>query len=453
MNINLPDEVKNIISRLESAGHEAYAVGGCVRDSLMGKTPHDWDLTTSALPDEIETIFSDFKLVTVGKRFGTIAVIQNGVPYEITTFRVDGEYTDSRHPDEVRFTPRLSDDLSRRDFTVNAMAFSERTGLVDLFGGEEDLRFGVIRCVGDPEERFSEDALRILRALRFAAVFGFSIEPFTQSAALKRRNTLNEIAAERIRVETVKLLCAQHPGTILRRFKQVFAVFIPELSATFGFEQDSVHHNRDVFRHTVAAVENIEPSPTLRLTMLFHDIGKPLSRTVDADGQAHYKGHPTIGSAMTDEIMRRLHFSNSEIYEVTTLIKHHDDRLKPDGFMLKKYLETLGADMMRKLLKVQRADILAQSMYKREEKIQTLDTVSAEVERIIQSGECYNLKMLAVSGKDLIRMGVKSGEEIGVILKKILREVMKGNLENEKETLLSFAKEMIRMDFNSKTES
>ena len=439
MNINLSENAKYIIDTLQSRGYDCYAVGGCVRDSLRGFTPHDWDFTTSAKPDEIESAFSEHKTIDIGKRYGTVAVILDGRPYEITTYRVDGGYSDTRHPDEVSFSDKLADDLARRDFTINAMAYNERDGLIDLYGGKSDLGFGVIRCVGDPEQRFSEDALRILRALRFAATLGFSIEQKTAEAILKLRPLLNSIAAERVRDELLRMLCGEKVDFVLRSYRAVIAVILPELKGTFDFEQHSKHHNRDVYRHTVAAVRNIEPDPMLRVTMLFHDIGKPMSQTIDEKGVCHYKNHQKIGAAMTAEILRRLCLPNAFIDEVCELIRFHDERFRPETVMLKKYLKLLGEDEMKKLYKIQRADILAQSAYMREEKLRNLGAVYAELERIIESGECYCLRMLAVSGADLLHLGYRSGAVIGDMLDTLLNKVITGELPNEKEALLRFA--------------
>ena len=440
MKIALPDNARWIINRLQESGYSCYAVGGCVRDSLLGREPADWDFATSALPGQIEEVFSGCRTLNFGKQFGTVAVILDGRQYEVTTYRVDGDYTDSRHPDAVSFSASLKDDLSRRDFTVNAMAYNDTDGLVDYFDGQRDLQYGVIRCVGVATNRFAEDALRILRALRFASVLNFSIEPQTSDAILRGRRMLSAVAAERISAELLKLLCGENVDFILRRYRTVFAVFIPELYGTFDFEQNTKHHNRDVYRHIVASVKNIEPDPILRTTMLFHDIGKPMSRTTDKHGVSHYKNHPVLGAAMTEEILRRLCLPRRFIEEVTTLIRYHDERLKPDPVQLKQMLKLLGADKTRKLFKVQRADILAQSMYMREEKLSTLAAVEAETERILSAGECYNLKMLAVSGSDLIHIGITSGEEIGRTLDTLLQMVISGELDNDKGTLLAAAK-------------
>ena len=439
----LTENVKRIIGRLRENGYPCYAVGGCVRDTLMGREPHDWDFTTPALPDEIERIFSDCRTVNFGKQFGTIAVILDGEQYEITTYRVDGVYSDSRHPDGVSFSASLTDDLARRDFTINAMAYNEEEGLIDPFDGQRDLRYGVIRCVGTASLRFAEDALRILRALRFASTLGFSIEQLTSEAILSGRKMLTEIAPERIRDELLGLLCGEKADFVLRRYRSVIAVFIPELLGTFDFEQNTPHHNRDVYRHTVAAVKNIEPDPLLRTVMLFHDIGKPMSRTVDKKGISHYKNHPILSAAMTEEILRRLCFPRHFIDEACTLVRWHDLRLQPDPAEIKRCLNQLGPDAMRKLYKIRLADTLAQSMYMRQEKLELLEAVNAEMERILAAGECYSLAMLDMNGSDLIHMGVGSGRQIGEILNHLLEQVITGQLPNERASLLAAARELV----------
>ncbi len=440
MRLVLPYNARYIINRLQQSGYTCYAVGGCVRDSILGKEPADWDFTTSALPEEIEKVFSDCRTLNFGKQYGTIGIILDNEQYEVTTYRLDGEYSDARHPDSVSFSSSLQDDLSRRDFTVNAMAYNDTDGLVDYFNGQKDLEYGVIRCVGVATNRFAEDALRILRALRFAATLGFSIEPSTASAILSGRKMLSAIASERIREELLKLLCGKNADFVLRRYRSVFAVFIPELVGTFDFEQNTKHHNRDVYRHTVAALRNIEPDPILRTTMLFHDIGKPLSHTIDKNGVSHYRNHPILGAAMTEEILRRLAMPRLFINEVSTLIRYHDIRLKPEPVMIKKLLGELGVDTVRRLYKVQRADILAQSMYQREEKLRNQDAVESLTEQIISGGECYNLKMLDINGSDLLHIGITSGEEIGKTLQALLNMVITGELSNDKPALIAAAK-------------
>ena len=444
MRINIPKNGRFIIERLSERGYACHAVGGCVRDALLGREPHDWDFTTPALPEEIVEAFSDHTVIEVGKRYGTVAVIIDGEQYEITTYRVDGMYSDSRHPDEVSFSSSLEDDLSRRDFTVNAMAYNDSDGLVDLFDGRRDLEYGVIRCVGVPSERFCEDALRILRALRFASTLGFSIEPNTSNAILSGRKLLGEISRERIRDELLKLLCGEKVDFVLRRYRTVIAAIIPEIQGTFDFEQNNRHHNRDVYRHIVASVKYIEPDPLLRTVMLLHDIGKPMSRTVDTKGVSHYKNHPVLGAAMAEEILRRLCLPNAFISEACALIRYHDLRLQPDTAEIKRYMNLLGLDAMRKLYKIRVADTLAQSMYMREEKLALCKAVLDEAERIAASGECYELSTLEVNGKDLIHIGVGSGKLIGEILNSLLEAVISGELPNEKPVLLKKAGEIIR---------
>lgn len=442
MRLVLPYHARFIIERLQQNGYSCYAVGGCVRDSILGREPADWDFTTSALPEEIERVFADCRTLNFGKQFGTIGIMLDNDQFEVTTYRVDGDYTDSRHPDAVSFSDSLKDDLSRRDFTINAMAYNDTDGLIDCFGGLKDLQYGVIRCVGVATNRFAEDALRILRALRFASTLGFSIEASTSDAIISGRKMLSAIANERITSELLKLLCGKKVDFILRRYRNVFTVFIPELLGTFDFEQNTKHHNRDVYRHMVAAVKNIEPDPMLRTTMLFHDIGKPMSRTTDKHGVSHYKNHPILGAAMTEEILRRLCLPRRFIDEVTTLIRWHDVRVKPDPIQIKRLLSELGEDMIFKLFKVQLADIMAQSMYLREEKLATLSASKAETQRIIGSGECYNLRMLAVNGSDLIHIGITSGEKIGEVLHLLLDKVITGELENDKSVLIDAARSL-----------
>ena len=441
----LTRDAEKLIELLCGAGYKAYAVGGCVRDSMLNRPVSDIDICTSAKPNEVESVLEEngIRFIETGLKHGTVNAVVEHTPYEITTFRTDGEYLDNRRPERVTFVSDVKDDLARRDFTINAMAYNPYDGLIDLYGGAQDLSFGVIRCVGEPRLRFEEDALRILRALRFAAVLGFTIEPETSDAILDQRKLLSGIAYERIREELLKLLCGENAGFILRRYRKVIAVFIPELKGTFDFEQHSEHHNRDLYRHTIAAVNNVEPEPLLRVTMLFHDIGKPLAQTTDKRGVCHYRGHQQIGAAMTREILRRLCMPSVFIDEVCDLIRWHDERFKPETVMIKGYLKRLGADAMQKLMLIQRADILAQSPFKREEKLSNLSAVSEELNRIITSGECYSLRQLAVNGSDLLHIGIGSGVQIGQTLDTLLDKVIGGELPNEKEALLSYAKNMI----------
>lgn len=443
MKINMPDDAKLIIDTLESSGHECFAVGGCVRDSILGKAVNDWDFTTSATPDEILESFNSYTTVDIGKKYGTICVVINGKNYEITTYRTEGDYSDSRHPDSVSFSNKLTDDLSRRDFTVNAMAYNERTGLVDEYGGVDDLELGVIRCIGEADVRFSEDALRILRALRFASVYGFSIDSKTSESILKNREKLSFIAPERINKEFSKLLCGKSVDFILRRYKDVIAVFIPEIIGMFGFDQNNKHHNKDLWRHTVSAVKNVSPDEILRTTMLLHDIGKPMTVFVDSLGVSHFPQHQKLSAAMADTILKRLRYPSYYMSDVKVLIEHHDDRLTPDKALIKRYMRDLGSDIFSQLLEIQRADILAQSSYKRSEKLSNLDEILALYLSILENDECYMLSDLAVNGKDIIHLGVQSGEKIGEILSTLLDEVIKEKLKNERDELISYALTLI----------
>lgn len=444
MKITLPRLPLLVIETLEKNGFECFAVGGCVRDILSDKEVHDWDFTTSAMPDEIIKTFSSYTTVDIGKKFGTICVIIEGESFEITTYRTDGEYADSRHPDFVSFSKNLIDDLSRRDFTVNAMAYNDRVGLVDEFDGITDLEYGVIRCVGEPDVRFEEDALRIMRALRFASTFGYSIESKTSESILKNKDRLSLVSSERIIVELNKLLCGDYVDFILRRYKDVIAAIIPEISVMFNFNQKSMHHNKDLWRHTVSAVKNTPPSDILRMTMLLHDLGKPMTVSTDKTGHCHFHNHPKLSCAMANTILKRLKYPSSFINTVCLLIENHDNRLTPDSYTVKKCMRDLTADKTRMLLTIQRADILAQSQYKREEKLSTLDSVCKEFERILASGECYSLENLAINGKDIIHLGVVRGETIGKVLSLLLEEVMKDEVENERDALLLQAQYILK---------
>ncbi len=443
MKINMPDDAKLIISTLEDNGFECFAVGGCVRDSILEKTVNDWDFTTSATPDEILKSFDSYTTVDIGKKYGTICVVVNGKNYEITTYRTEDNYTDSRHPDSISFSKNLLDDLSRRDFTVNAMAYNDNTGLVDEYGGIDDLELGVIRCIGEPDVRFSEDALRILRALRFASVYGFSIESKTSESILKNRSNLSLVAPERINKEFSKLLCGESVDFILRRYKDVIAVFIPEITCMFGFDQNNKHHNKDLWRHTVAAVKNASPDEILRTTLLLHDIGKPMTVQKDSLGVSHFPEHQKLSAAMADTILKRLRYPSYYLSDVKILIEHHDLRFEPDKAQIKKYMRDLGSDIVSQLLAVQRADILAQSSYRRSEKLSNLDEVLTLYLQILEKDECYSLADLAVNGKDIIHLGVGSGEKIGEILSTLLDKVIDCELNNEKEELIAFALTLI----------
>lgn len=442
LKISIPNDVNLILEKLGGSGYEAFVVGGCVRDSLLGLEPNDWDITTSAKPGEIKAVFSDYQLIEIGEKHGTIGVVVNYKPYEITTYRVDGDYSDSRRPDSVSFTDKIEEDLSRRDFTINAMAYNDDAGLVDPFGGEVDLRYKALRCVGDPDTRFNEDALRILRALRFASVYNLSIEGNTSNSIVRNRLMLNNISAERIQSELSKMLRGDNINFILRRYKEVIAVFIPEIVATFECEQNTPHHNKNVWRHTTAAVSNIENDLILRMTMFLHDIGKPLALRTDSNGRDHFKGHNHFSAVLSKTALERLRYPTRFIEDVVTLIEYHDVRMSDNKKQIKHILNNIGLVNFERLLKVQRADILAQSKYKRDIKLQNLDLAYNTYKEIIENKECYSLKSLSINGSDLLHLGISEGKMIGDILDMLLDAVIDGTLDNDNVLLKKQAIEL-----------
>ena len=366
LTIRLPADVAALLAMLRDAGFPAYTVGGCVRDALLGITPHDWDICTSALPEQMQQVFKDLHTVETGLKHGTLTVVVNHIPYEITTFRVDGEYTDHRHPDSVSFVDNIAEDLSRRDFTVNAMAWSPDSGLVDLFDGREDLAAGVIRCVGDPALRFDEDALRVLRALRFASVYDFSIDPATDAAARKLAPSLHGVAGERIREELMKLLCGKGVGRILRAYPDVLSEIIPEIRPMVGYNQQNHHHSYDLWEHTVRAVENVPAEADFRLAMLLHDTGKPRVRTTDEHGEGHYRGHQAVSAEIAERAADALRLDNATRDRVILMVRYHDIPLRTEtgeinldrSFLLRK-LNRFGEKDLRALIRIHRADRIA----------------------------------------------------------------------------------------------
>ena len=440
MNIMIPETPKRILDTLRKNGYEAYAVGGCVRDSLLGLTPHDWDICTSALPEQIKACFADFKTLDIGIAHGTVAVIVDGCPFEVTTYRIDGDYKDNRHPDSVIFTRNLRDDLARRDFTVNALAYNETDGLIDAFGGVSDLKHRLIRCVGNPDKRFQEDALRILRALRFASCYQFSIETETASAICRNASLLHNIAVERIAAEFTKLLCGKGAEAILNEYREVIAEFIPELRCTFDFDQKNKHHIYDVYHHITHSVSLVDAAPLLRYTMLFHDIGKPNACTTDNKGSRHFKGHQFISADFAAVALKRLRLPNHLIDPCVQLIIYHDVRYTGSVKQIRRLLNKLGEEQMRLLFQVQYADTLSQSDYLREEKLALLHTAEEQCDQVLRENQCISLKQLSVSGKDLIAAGISDGRAIGSILHELLNEVMDEQIPNEKTALLAAAK-------------
>ena len=437
--IHIPDEVKTAISTLAANGFEAYIVGGCVRDSLLGGNPKDYDITTSAEPEEVEKIFGNFRVIETGIKHGTVTVLINKMPLEITTFRIDSDYSDNRHPENVTFTKSLEEDTARRDFTMNALAYNDERGICDFYGGTDDIKNKIIRCVGDADKRFGEDALRIMRAIRFSSVLGFEIEENTKRAVFKNKELLRNISSERIASELVKLLCGANVRKVLMEYIDVLGVVIPELLPMKGFDQKNIHHIYDVLEHTAAAVENIEPTPVLRLTALFHDIGKPECFFMK-DGQGHFYGHADIGADMTTKILSHLKFDNNTKNTVTKLVKIHDVQIEETDTAVKRCMNKHTPEIFFLLLKMKRADTLAQSPMCRE-RLEYLDRLEKRANEIINRKACFSMKDLAVNGNDLIKLGVKPGKELGNILKYLLEAVIEGKLPNDKNTLIKFTKE------------
>ncbi len=439
--INIPQDVFNILNKLEQNGYQAYIVGGCVRDSLMGKKPYDIDIATSALPQEIKEVFSTEKIIETGIAHGTITLIYNNKQYEITTFRTDGEYKDNRHPDGVCFVKTIKEDLSRRDFTVNAIAYSQARGICDEFDGQKDIKDKVIRCVGEPNKRFNEDGLRILRALRFASTLGFEIEKNTSESIMLNRNLLINISAERISQELKKLIMGVDVFKIMTEYRDVIAVIIPELVPCFDFNQHTKHHSYSVYDHIIKSVEQAPQDLNIRLCMLFHDINKPQTFHSGVS-KGHFKGHQIPSAETAVRIMKRLKLDNNTIKEVKDLIIEHDNRYPCEKKSVKKYISNNGYDFFKKQLMVRKADTLAQSMYKREEKLKTIEMTEILGDKIIKEGKALTLKALNINGNDL--KPFCSPKEIGKILNSLLSLVIDEKIENEKIILLDKAKKLIK---------
>lgn len=438
MELRIPEKAKIILHTLEEAGYEAYVVGGCVRDSILGRSPDDWDITTSAKPEEVKALFR--RTVDTGLIHGTVTVMLDKEGFEVTTYRVDGEYEDGRHPKEVSFTASLEEDLKRRDFTINAMAYNPKRGLVDLFGGIQDMENRIIRCVGNPLERFTEDALRILRAVRFSAQLGFSIEGETLKAISVLAPNLKYVSAERIQVELLKLLVSPHPDYLRTAYEAgITKEILPEFDRCMETEQNTPHHCYNVGEHTLQSLLNIRADKVLRLTMLLHDFGKPLVKRTDENGRDHFKTHGPEGEKMAVSILRRLKMDNDTIRKVRSLIKWHDYRPKGEAVSVRKAASLIGEELFPLYLEVQKADILAQSIYRREEKLSRLWTVSALYEEIMEKGQCISLKTMALTGRDLIDAGYAPGKELGEILEKLLSHVLENPEDNKKEILLKLA--------------
>lgn len=453
LKIEIPSGANEIIHTLQNNGYEAFLVGGCVRDSILNRPIHDYDITTSATPDEMMEIFKDKRIIETGLQHGTITILIDGEGYECTTYRIDGNYSDSRRPDSVAFTRSLEEDLKRRDFTINAMAYNNEAGLIDPFNGMEDIKYHKIRCVGRAEDRFSEDALRILRAIRFASQLGFVVDSDASLNIHKMYKNLENISTERINSEFCKIALSSEFYIQIVLFREVFSLFIPEIKDMFGFQQNNPYHIYDVWNHTVHAVQayecDCEPDLNSRdlitsLAVFFHDIGKPHCYQDGEDGIRHFKGHGRVSADMTNEIMKRLRFDNDTREKVVELVYYHDTTFEVGKKYIKRWLNKIGEEQFRRLLNVRRADIKAQADINQETRLQKIDNIGYILEEVLQDDECFSLKDLAVNGKDLITIGYKPGKEIGDVLNNLLDSVISGEYINEKEKLLEIAERRLQ---------
>lgn len=443
MEIHIPTGARKIIARLEQHGYEAYIVGGCVRDSLMGKRPSDWDICTSARAEEMMALFEDKRVIPTGIQHGTLTILAEDGAYEVTTFRIDGEYLDHRHPKSVAFTRELAEDLSRRDFTINAMAWHPERGLIDLFGGVEDLRDRLVRAVGDPVQRFNEDGLRMLRMVRFATVLDFDYDPATYDAVRKQGHLLQYISKERIQVELNKILLAAHPARGLEDLYPLgmYPYIIPLMCHTVGFAQRGGHHFLDVFEHSLLAVGVIAPELVLRLTMLLHDIGKPFvwdsSESLSYD---RFDDHAAVSAKLAGKILRDLKYDNATRKDVVELIAHHNDILLPDPVNVRRALARLGEVQTRRLVQVKVADLIAHDLAGEREKILALFAeISDVIDEVVARGDCTSVKALAIGGQDMMALGL-SGRAIGQMLNAALELVLEKPEMNTRETLLNWVR-------------
>ena len=444
-NINIPSDANEIIHTLQNHGHSAYVVGGCVRDSIIGRTIHDWDICTSATPNEMLEIFKDRRVIETGLQHGTITIVINGEPYEVTTYRIDGVYSDNRRPDSVTFTDKLVEDLRRRDFTINAMAYNDDEGLIDPFDGLKDIEWKKIRCVGSARDRFGEDALRILRAIRFASQLEFAMMPETDYEINKQYKKLENISIERINSEFCKIAASSNFCVEMVLYQDVFALFMPELKDMFNFPQNNPYHDYDVWGHAIHAVEHCESDDlAVRLAVFFHDIGKPHSYQDGEDGIRHFKGHGRVSAEITDNIMKRLRFDNETRNNVVELVYYHDATFELGKKYVKRWLNKIGEEQFIRLLEVRKADILCQKPDYEQSRIDKVDSIEKFLEEVLQEDECFSLKDLAINGKDLMSVGYKAGKELGNTLNEILQLVIDGECPNEKEKLLYVAKSMLK---------
>lgn len=438
MNIRLPEAAEDIISRIEEAGYEAYIVGGCVRDALLGRSPSDWDITTSARPEQVKKLFR--RTVDTGLKHGTVTVLVGDGGYEVTTYRIDGEYLDGRHPESVAFTTLLSEDLRRRDFTINAMAYHPRRGLVDLFEGQEDLKRGVIRCVGEARERFGEDALRMMRAVRFSAQLNFSIDDATREAARELAPNLKQVSHERIRDELLKLLLSDHPNRLLDLYELgLTAQFFPEFDQMMSCAQNTKYHCYTVGMHTLKVLEHVEPDRTLRLAAMLHDVGKLYTKTTDENGTDHFYGHAAVSERRAREFLHEMRFDNDTIRRVCVLVKNHDPRFHLKPASVRRLMSEVGTEMVPLLIRLMRADTMGKSAAGMRD-IGKIDELEQLYHQIVEAKDCVSIRDLAVNGSDLIEAGIPRGAQIGAMLEKLLQIVLAEPEKNNRETLLALVR-------------
>lgn len=438
--MNIPEDVRWIIGQLNQQGYEACAVGGCVRDMLLDREPEDWDITTSARPEQVKAVFR--RTVDTGIAHGTVTVLRGHQGYEVTTYRIDGVYVDGRHPEQVIFTPSLEEDLKRRDFTINAMAYNETEGITDLFGGREDLAQGMIRCVGNPMHRFGEDALRMMRAVRFAAQLGFTIEEATLAAIKELAPTIRKISAERVRTELLKLLVSPHPEKLRLLYETGLTAYIlPEFDRMMETAQNTPYHCYSVGNHTLAVLCHVPPVPALRVAALLHDVGKPDCRRADESGRDHFFGHAGRGAELAKGILKRLKFDNDTLRVAEKLIRHHSDAIAPTQKQVRRMLNRVGEDIFPLLLLLMEGDNMGKTPEGTNERLERLRQVHQIYQEIVKRQDCVSLKMLQLTGDDLLAAGIPKGRQIGVLLQYCLELVLEDPGKNQHDVLLQAALE------------